>query len=664
MCGLNGILFDRRWCSSQAVENFVSDGAVAIRHRGPDSRGEWIDGSAGVAFGHRRLAILDLSPEGHQPMHSTAGRFTVVYNGEIYNFRSLRRELEGLGHVFRGGSDTEVMIASLEQWGLDRAVRRFAGMFVIACWDHVGQQLHLVRDRLGKKPLYILRTRHAILFASELKAFQLWHEFRPRIDRRSLTLYLRHNYVPSPLTIYEDAWKLPPATILSLTSADLASAELPLDRCRTYWSAREVAEAGQSMPLRLGEEEAATALEEVLKLAVGERMIADVPLGAFLSGGVDSSTVVALMQAQSTRPVRTFTIGFTVPGYNEAEHARSVARHIGTEHTELYVSPDEAQAVIPLLPTIYDEPFGDPSQIPTYLVAELARRHVTVALSGDGGDETFGGYNRHFQAMRLARLRVVPRSLRRIVASTITAVSPPLLDSMLATLGLLMAGRTSTGLSGDRLHKLADVLDVDELAIMYRRFVSHWEEPASVVINGHEPQTMLTDVQHQAKLSDFQHFMMWLDTVTYLPDDILVKLDRATMAVSLEARCPLLDHRVVELGWRLPLSLKVQNGEGKRVLRRVLERYVPRPLIERPKMGFGVPIAEWLRGPLRDWADDLLAEPRLRRDGFFQSAPIRNRWLEHKAGTRNWSYHLWNVLMFQAWNEHWHGGQQPHAAVA
>jgi asparagine synthase (glutamine-hydrolysing) len=626
--------------------------ADQLVHRGPDDSGVWVDAEAGIALGFRRLAIVDLSPAGHQPMTSSDGRHVIVFNGEVYNFGELRKDLESRGHTFRGHSDTEVMLEAVSEWGLEAAVKRFIGMFAFALWDRRERMLHLVRDRLGIKPLYYGLMAGTFLFASELKALRVHPDFVPEINRGALALYLRYGYMPQPYSIYQGIWKLPPGHILSLR----ARAPTPLDLSRTasYWSAKEVYENGAANPFRGKEGEAIEELDRLLRDSVRLRMIADVPLGAFLSGGIDSSTVVALMQAQSNRPVKTFTIGFHAPEFNEAAHAKMVAAHLGTEHTELYVTPSEAMDVIPKLPTLYDEPFADSSQIPTYLVSALTRRHVTVSLSGDGGDELFGGYQRYSNAPQFwETARRFPHFIRKALARFIRVCKPATYDRLIGGLGPLLPRLARPSSVGERMYRLAEVMTVRNPEELYRHLVSYWELPTEVVLNVKEPLTLLTQSSEWVRVDEIAQRMMFLDLATYLPDDILAKLDRASMGVSLEARVPILDHRVVEFAARVPLSMKIYSGQGKWLLRQVLYRYVPRELVERPKMGFSVPIEDWLRGPLRHWAEGLLNQDRLRREGFFRPEPIGELWAEHLSGQRNWQGHLWNVLMFQAWREKW-----------
>jgi len=633
------------------MQEIVGRMTNTLRHRGPDDEGLWSDRDAGVTLGFRRLSIIDLSPAGHQPMISHTGRYVVVFNGEVYNFERIRAELrrEGRAPEFRGHSDTEVMLAAIEAWGLEEAVKRFIGMFAFALWDRQLRQLHLVRDRIGVKPLHYGTAGGAIVFGSELKALRAHPSFDREIDRDSMALLLRYNYIPAPRTIYRAAKKLPPGTIVTINSRDRLQMGDPVP----YWSARTAAEQGVKDPFQGSPAEAVEQLHELLRDAVGLRMIADVPLGVFLSGGIDSSVVVALMQAQSARRVKTFTIGFGEDGYNEAVHAKEVARHLGTEHTEMYVSPSEALAVIPKLPELYDEPFSDSSQIPTHLVSMLARRQVTVALSGDGGDELFAGYTRYLIGSRAWKsVAWLPGPIRQTAAALIDAVPPRAWDQIgrLAGKGLPMRLRHPN--PGSAAIKFARMLRSRRPEAMYDTLTSHWSNPNDVVIGSRRAETTLSDPSQWATLENFTQSMMYLDLVTYLPDDILVKVDRASMGVSLEAREPLLDHRLVEFAWRLPLSLKMRDGQSKWALRQVLHKYVPREMVDRPKMGFGVPIGSWLRGPLREWAEELLDERRLRQEGFFDPAPIRQKWREHLESRHDWQYYLWDVLMFQAWLEH------------
>lgn len=648
MCGFAGFIDFSKGRSHDELRAVVGGMSATLVHRGPDDAGEWVDPDAGAALGFRRLAIIDLTPSGHQPMCSASGRYVITFNGEVYNFAAIRGELESVGSApaFRGHSDTEVILAAIEAWGVEAAVQRFIGMFAIALWDRRERRLHLIRDRLGVKPLYYGWAGSTFLFASELKALRAYPGFRPEVDRDALTLFFRHIYIPAPYSIWKGVSKLLPGTILTIREQ---SSAVPVP----YWSAQKVAEGGQAEPFRGSPEEAVEQLDALLRDAVGLRMIADVPLGVFLSGGIDSSTVVALMQVQSSRPVKTFTIGFHESNYDEACYARGVARHLGTEHHELYVTPHEAQAVIPRLPSLYDEPFADSSQIPTFLVSQLARRHVTVALSGDGGDEMFGGYNRYFWGRGIWKgLGWLPRFSRGLGARLLTGVSPGTWDRLLQRLNPLLPSWARVRTPGDKLVKLGEVIGAATADEMYYRLTSCWKSPREVVAEGVEPPTLLNDTTRWPRALDFTQRMMYLDLMTYLPDDILVKVDRASMGVSLESREPLLDHRLVEFAWKLPLSMKVRGEEGKWALRQVLMRYVPMELIDRPKAGFGLPLDTWLRGPLRDWAESLLAEPRLKREGFFHPAPIRGKWKEHLSGRRGWHYYLWAVLMFQAWLEH------------
>ena len=651
MCGFTGF-FGGEW-HTEAAQAQLQAMTDAIAHRGPDADGHWLDADAGIALGHRRLSIVDLSSAGAQPMVSTSGRYVIAFNGEIYNHLDLRAELErgGQAPAWRGHSDTETLLAGFDAWGIYATVERAVGMFAFAVWCRQTRTLTLGRDRLGEKPLYYGwqgTGRSAVfLFGSELKALRAHPAFGAAVNRDALCLYLRHNNVGGSRSIYEGIHKLPPGNLLKVSQA------APEPVLQSYWSLAEVAQRGVAQPFAGTATEAVDALEALLKDAVGQQMVADVPLGAFLSGGVDSSTVVALMQAQASRPVKTFSIGFHEAAFNEAEHAKAVARHLGTDHTEMYVTPQQALDVIPRLPTLYDEPFADSSQIPTFLVSQMARQHVTVSLSGDAGDELFCGYSRYPFANSIWRkLSAAPLPLRRTLAWGLTRVPAQHLNQLAAHTPL---GRHWSK-AGDKLHKGAAIMTVQSLDQLYHGMVSHWTDPQNVVRGGTEPLTPLTGLLGPAldRLSGVERLMA-LDMLTYLPDDILTKVDRAAMGVSLETRVPFLDHRVVEFAWQLPLQYKLRQERGKKALtakwalREVLFKHVPRALIERPKMGFGVPVESWLRGPLRPWAEDLLSEERLKREGYFHPAPIRKKWAEFISGQRNWQHLLWCVLMFQAW---------------
>jgi asparagine synthase (glutamine-hydrolysing) len=664
MCGFAGFFGGRAARDAGQARSLLDRMAGCIRHRGPDHNAVWSDPEAGIALAHNRLAIVDLTPAGNQPMESASGRYVTVYNGEIYNHMAMRDALraEGFDFEWRGHSDTETLLAAIDAWGIAGALERAIGMFALALWDRKEKILILARDRLGEKPLYYgwqgKGASASFLFGSELKALAAHPAFVGEVDRGALSLFMRHNYVPGPWSIYRGISKLTPGSYLTLAQDEREP------RITAYWSGAEVARKGVADPLRLSDKEAVDELDRLLLDAVGQQMMADVPLGAFLSGGVDSSTVVALMQAQSSRPVKTFTIGFNEQEYNEAEHAKAVAGHLGTDHTELYVTSDQALAVIPSLPGMYDEPFADSSQIPTFLVSQLARRHVTVSLSGDAGDELFAGYNRYLMAQNFwRRLHRVPRPLRAALARGLTSLSPNRWNSIASALEPILPGSMRMRLPGDKIHKGAGVLGSRSSSELYHGLVSSWRAPADVVVGGQEPPTLLTgDMPDLAGLDDIER-MMALDMLTYMPDDILAKVDRAAMSVSLETRVPFLDHRVVEYAWRLPIEQKLRDGETKWALRQVLYRYVPRELIERPKMGFGVPVGEWLRGPMRDWAEALLDRSRLASEGYFRPDPIRRMWQAHLEGHVNEQFRLWIVLMFQAWLEAQPalGGRQPAA---
>lgn len=660
MCGITGFLGHQKNIAAVEAAGRMTD---TLHHRGPDARGVWTDDEAGIALGHRRLAIVDLSAAGSQPMHSACRRYVMAFNGEIYNHALLRQEL---AQQWRGHSDTETLLAAISRWGVEKTLQRAVGMFAIALWDRLERRLTLIRDRMGEKPLYYGWSHGCFLFGSELKALHSYPGFDAEIDRDALSLYFRHNYLPAPHSIYRHVFKLEPGCMLSLTLDDArtpappglsAPAAFGTLRLHRWWSLRAAAEAGQAQQIS-DEVEAVERLEACLREAIRLQSVADVPLGAFLSGGVDSSLIVALMQSASARPVHTYTIGFDEAAYDEAGHARAIARHLGTSHTELYVSAAQGLDVIPGLATLYDEPFSDVSQIPTFLVAQQARKHVTVALSGDAGDELFAGYNRHLKARHIWDLMSrMPQGSRRWFAAGLMRM-PPQVANMLERLA---PKRMRVSLLADKFLKLADRLDgARDCDDFYLNLVSEWKHPEALVLNASEPATLLRRRDQWPALPSFEDRMMYLDSMTYLPDDILVKVDRAAMGVSLETRVPFLDHRVVEMAWRLPVAMKIDQGQGKAILRKILYKHVPREMIERPKQGFAVPIGAWLRGPLRDWADALLDPARLRSEGLLDAQGVTSRWQQHLSGRRNWEHSLWSVLMFQSWLE----GQEQAAASA
>lgn len=646
MCGIAGV-WTLGSVQSGGLESTARRMADALAHRGPDSHGIWTDPADGVALAHRRLAIVDLSPAGHQPMVSALGRYVISYNGEIYNHAELRRAVAAAGGraEWNGHSDTETLLAAIELWGFDEALRRAVGMFAIALWDRRDKVLSFARDRLGEKPLYYGWVGRALAFGSELKALRVLDDFDNPIDIQSLSMYTRTGNVPAPRSIYSRIFKLPPASILTVSLDELRAREL--GQPAAYWSAIETAERGTANPEPGGSAQL-DELETRIRQAIAGQMMADVPLGAFLSGGVDSSLVVALMQAQSSRPVRTFTIGFDEAGFDESPYAATVAKHLGTDHTETRVSARDAMNVIPQLPTIYDEPFADSSQIPTFLVCKTAREHVTVALSGDGGDELFGGYNRYFWGDRIwKRLGWMPAPVRKLAGSALLAIPAQGLDR-------IGVGAAGISMLGDKAHKVGRLLkEADSPDGLYHSLVTQWPDDAKLVQltagEGSIPSPPFATPP--AAISESSQRMMLWDTVSYLPDDILTKVDRAAMHVALETRVPLLDHRVVEYAWRLPVDMKLRNNSGKWALRQILYRYVPEALIERPKAGFAVPVGVWMRGPLRDWIESLLDSKLLREQGFFNPILVRQKWEQHLSGRSDWTAHLWSILMFQGWLE-------------
>lgn len=649
MCGVSGLLDFRQGQRTEEIISTVERMTETLRHRGPDGSGRWVDAPAGIALGHRRLAVIDLSAHGRQPMVSVDGRYVLSYNGEIYNFRELRRDLESVGHRFVGHSDTEVVLAAIARWGLQRALRCFNGMFALALWDRRDRRLHLARDRLGEKPMYYGWAGSTFIFGSELKALRAHPAFPARIDRHAVALYVQHSCVPGPHCIYEDASKLPPGTTLTVSlsgGAGCTPAPVP------YWSALTAAEAGIAASADRSPPELVEELEALLLDAVRLRMEADVPLGAFLSGGIDSSLVVAMMQAQTAKPVKTFTIGVGDGDYDESVPAQRVAVHLGTQHTALRATPEDCLKVVPRLPSVYDEPFADSSQIPTMLVSELARREVTVSLSGDGGDELFGGYNRYTWCGPVwERIEGLPLHLRRAAAAALLAVPTASWDSLYRRVRPALPRWLRVRTPGAKIQRLAEVLPASDMDDMYARLQSTWQRADAVVLGAAAGGPLGKDPAGWPSFSDPLQRMMYADTVGYLPDDILTKVDRATMDVSLEARIPLLDHRVVELAWKIPMCMKIRSGQGKWVLRTLLRRYLPADLVDRPKMGFSMPMGAWLRGPLREWAEGLIDGRRLRQDEVFNESTVRRAWHTHLSGRCDLHYRLWSVLMFQAWLE-------------
>ncbi len=651
MCGIAGFIDFTHSFDANNLERIARKMGDAQNMRGPDGSGQWSDPEWGIGIDHRRLAIIDLTAEGVQPMHSSSGRYVTVFNGEIYNYRDLRAELEQTEGFpgWRGHSDTEVMLEAVEQWGFETALPRFSGMFAIAIWDREKRCLYLARDRMGEKPLYYSKQGNHFLFGSELKALMGYKKyFKREIDRDSLAAYLRYNYIPAPRTIFKNTFCLMPGTWTCV------KADGEIIQSRQYWSLLDCALEAEQKIFTASDNAVIETLEDLLLKVIEREMIADVPLGAFLSGGIDSSLIVALMQQCALAPVKTFTIGFDDEAYNEAEDAKRVAAHIGTEHTELYVSPQDALDLIPRIPHIWDQPFSDASQIPTHLVSGMTREHVTVALSGDGGDELFAGYNRHFKGCSIwNRLKHIPAPIRTLAAKTISRISPESWNKVFKMYEPVLPESMQMRLPGQKLHKLSDVMAAGSAVEYYRNLTSCWLEPHRIIKHAEEHLSPFMFSEKQPTQGNLTAWMQFMDAATYLPDDILTKVDRAAMAVSLETRAPFLDHEVVEFSQRLPMHLRVQNGKSKYALRKILYKYVPQELIERPKMGFGIPIDSWLRGPLKEWAEGLLSIKRLERDGFFNEGHIRLAWNEHMTGEKDNQYKIWNILVFQSWCDHW-----------
>jgi asparagine synthase (glutamine-hydrolysing) len=647
MCGLAGFLLSAE-NDSKIIGSQLKSMTDAITHRGPDDEGFWTQPSERVAIGHRRLSILDLTFAGHQPMLSHSKRYVIAFNGEIYNHLELRGKLEIDSENelnWNGHSDTETLLQCFDLWGIDRSLERIKGMFAIAIYDTIDKALYLIRDRMGEKPVYYGWINNNFVFGSEIKSIKQFNGFQGEIDRDSLALFLKYDYIPEPYSIFKGINKLQQGNYLKIKMSDRGWTQQCKVSIKQYWSMEEVVNSGANKKFIGTDEQAIEKLEELISESVKQQMISDVPLGAFLSGGIDSSLAVAMMQKQSSRKVKTFTIGFDEKNYNEAEYAKQVASHIGTDHTELYITPKQAMAVISKLPKIYDEPFADSSQIPMFLVSEMARKHVTVSLSGDGADELFGGYNRYFMANKLwKRLNNIPLFIRKLISQSIGFFNPRIWNFIFIVTYKFLPKKFMVSNPTDKVYKFSRILTSRDIYEVYDRLISHWINPYEVVLNSKNKEIK----SNFSSLSPEEE-MMLSDSLSYLPDDILVKVDRASMFVSLETRAPFLDKDIVEFACQIPLNLKIRDSKGKWILRKILDKYVPNDLIDRPKMGFGVPIDSWLRGPLKDWAEDLLNEKRLTDDGYFNVKLIRKKWNEHLSGDQNWQYHLWSILMFQVW---------------
>jgi asparagine synthase (glutamine-hydrolysing) len=644
MCGIAGFFDTGSGRKRAEMHGIAKSMAATLSHRGPDGSDIWQDPDVSLVLAHQRLSIIDLSDQGRQPMHSASERYVISYNGEIYNYPALKTELEGKKVKFKGGSDTEVLLGAIEQWGLKETLQKINGMFAFVLWDRKDRQLHFVRDPLGKKPLYIAWSGKTIIFASEVKALRAHPDFKPKLDQQALSLFLRYGYIPAPYSIYEDVVALPAGHRMSFCDDLVKLGPRVGVFTESYWNHLQVLNKSRTDMISSARSEASVIgeFEALLTTCVKDRMVSDVPLGAFLSGGIDSSTIVALMQKASDKPIKTYSVGFEEGGYDEAGFAKNIAKHLGTDHHELYITSKDAIAAVSQMPDIYDEPFADFSCIPTYLVSKFAKQGVTVALSGDGGDEMLGGYNRHFEGPRVwDRMHMIPKFARARVANFITSISKERWDALVP----------SRPQFGNAIHKAATVLNLDSQDEMYMRLISHWNNPP--LKDPKSPRTFLTDPAWKSRNLSFAERMMYSDTLSYLPNDILVKLDRASMAVSLEARAPLLDKRIYEYVWRLPESYKIRGHQGKWLLRQVLERHVPQKLFHRPKQGFTMPIGQWLRGPMKEWAEHLLDEDRLKKQGIYDAKRIRETWSAHLKGQGNHTGQIWNVLMFQSWHDRW-----------
>jgi len=652
MCGLVGFV---------AVGSPRREDIVHVRtqvetliHRGPDDNGIWADTDSRVVLGHSRLSIQDLSRDGHQPMISHSGRYVVVYNGEIYNFKKIKEEIKesGCNSFIRGNSDTEILLLAIETWGFEKTLSKIIGMFSIVLWDKKYKQIFLARDRFGEKPLYYCLVNGVFMFASELKALRCHPFFTKEIDRNILSVFFRKKYVPAPNTIYKNVYKVPAGSYLTLSLGNDTAIEMSLPLPRPYWSLDKIIQDAKMNQFNGSDAEAIDSLDSLISESINGQMIADVPIGAFLSGGFDSSVIATLMQKKSMSKINTFTIGFNETAYNEANHAKEIADFLGTNHTELYVTAEESMSVIDYLPSMYDEPFSDASQIPTALLCKFARKNVTVALSGDGGDELFGGYERHILAGSIEKFNnQFPFLIRNLIAKGIKLFSTQYWDSLFSLLNNIIPKKLHYNHPGYKIYKLATVMQARNEEHLYKLLTSSWSDSDSLVIDGFEDNVVSSKLSDLSFQADIREKMMYMDSVEYLADDILVKMDRASMSSSLETRVPLLDHRICEFAWRLPLEMKIRGDQGKWILRQVLYKYVPKKLVERPKMGFNVPIGDWLRGPLRDWAEDLLDESKIKREGYLNPRLVRIKWNEHLSGKKDLQYCLWDVLMFQSWLE-------------
>jgi asparagine synthase (glutamine-hydrolysing) len=644
MCGISGFI-TKEYLPADNYDNILDSFNESLAHRGPDASGKWYDEENKIGLAHRRLSILDLSVAASQPMISDNGNYVIVFNGEIYNHLEIRNKLSI--RSFKSHSDTETLLYAFQEFGIETTLNMTVGMFALALWDRENKTLYLARDRFGEKPLYYGFSNGNFIFSSELKALKKYPNFNSDLNRESIALYFRYSYIPSPFTIYNGINKLPPGSYLKIQNLNNNSSNDNLKPIY-YWNFNQIIINAQNNIFNIADNDAINLVEDQLNKTIKGQMISDVPLGAFLSGGIDSSLVVALMQNQSKNSIKTFTIGFNESNFNEAVYAKDVARHLNTDHTELYVTSKDALSVIPMLSNIYDEPFADSSQIPTYLVSKMTKSKVTVSLSGDAGDEVFGGYNRYIFANNIwSKFNACPYFLRNSIKHSLTSISPTKYDKINEVFKSINISKINN--LGDKIFKFSELMNCKNEYEVYLNLVSQWPNTNDLILNNHEPLSIVNDKNKWPKLNNFTNWMMAIDTLSYLPDDILTKVDRAGMATSLETRIPFLDHNLVEMAWRLPLNMKIRNGQSKWILRQILNKYVPSELINRPKMGFGVPIDIWLRGPLKEWGSELLDYTRIKNEGYFNPEIVTNKWNEHQSGKRNWQHQIWSLLMFQSW---------------